>query len=85
MTRTTLLPFLPLVAAAVRLSWRHYRNAKALLQDWANANGLRILHAKQSWSAMPPSTGSPLRNTRSPIAPRSTTKPSIASVRPGCD
>lgn len=53
MTRTTPLLFLLLIALAIWLSWRHYRNAKALLQDWADANGLRILHARQSWGAMP--------------------------------
>jgi hypothetical protein len=39
----------------VGLSWRHYQNAKALLQDWANANGLRILHAKSNtlWLPVP--------------------------------
>ncbi|OOG38462.1 hypothetical protein B0E52_14045 [Rhodanobacter sp. C06] len=55
MTRTTTLLFLLLIAAAIWLSWRHYANAKALLQDWAAANGLRILHAKSNalWLAMP--------------------------------
>src|SRR6185437_10534303 len=55
MTRTTTLLFLLLIAAAIWLSWRHWQNAKALLQDWAAANGLRILHAKSNafWLAMP--------------------------------
>ena len=55
MTRTTTLLFLLLIAAAIWLGWRHWQNAKALLQDWAAANGLRILHAKSNafWLAMP--------------------------------
>lgn len=53
MTRITPLLFLLPIAVAIWLSWRHYRNAKTLLQAWAQANGLRILHAKQSWGAMP--------------------------------
>ena len=55
MARTTPLLFLLLVAAAFRLSWRHWRNAKALLQGWADANKLRILHAKSNafWLSMP--------------------------------
>ena len=53
MTRTTPLLFLLLIAGAIWLSWRHYRNARALLQDWAQANGLRILHARQNWGLMP--------------------------------
>jgi len=55
MTRTTTLLFLLLIAAAIWLSWRHWQNAKALLQDWADANGLRILHAKSNafWLSMP--------------------------------
>lgn len=53
MGRSALLLFLLLTAAAVYFSWRHYANARALLQSWADANGLRILHARQSWGFMP--------------------------------
>ncbi|GAB3780420.1 hypothetical protein [Dyella agri] len=55
MTKTTPLLFLLLIAAAIWLSWRHYQNAKALLQDWAGANKLRILQAKSNavWLSVP--------------------------------
>ncbi|MBD8881428.1 hypothetical protein IHE49_13145 [Rhodanobacter sp. 7MK24] len=55
MTRTTPLLLVLLIAVAIWLSWRHLQNAKALLQDWAGANGLRILHAKSStfWLSVP--------------------------------
>ncbi|MEW9622634.1 hypothetical protein [Rhodanobacter geophilus] len=55
MTRTTPLLLLLLVAAAIWLGWRHGRNARTLLQDWADANGLRILHAKSNafWLSIP--------------------------------
>lgn len=55
MSRTTPLLVLLLIVAAIWLSWRHYANAKALLQSWADANGLRILHAKSSalWLSVP--------------------------------
>jgi hypothetical protein len=36
------------------LGWRHYANARALLQDWARANRFRILHARRGL-LMPPS------------------------------
>lgn len=39
---------LPLVAAVgVFLGWRHLTNAKALLQEWAQANHFRILHSRR--------------------------------------
>mgnify|MGYP001038197473 CR=1 FL=1 len=50
------MPLLLLLAvAAIWLSWRHYANARALLQNWAEASGLRILHAKSSafWLSLP--------------------------------
>ncbi|WP_232823565.1 hypothetical protein [Dyella sp. C9] len=49
------LLFLLLIAGAIGLSWRHYQNARALLNDWADANGLRILHAKSNtfWLSVP--------------------------------
>ncbi|HEV7123692.1 MAG TPA: hypothetical protein VGN24_09790 [Rhodanobacter sp.] len=38
---------MPLVlVATLYFSYRHISNAKALLQDWAQANQLRILHAR---------------------------------------
>ena len=53
MARTTPLLFVLLIATGIWLSWRHYRNARALLQEWAQANGLRILHARQNWGFLP--------------------------------
>lgn len=53
MTRTTLLLILLLIAAALWSGWYQYQNAKAVLQDWADAHRLRILQAKYSlfvWS-----------------------------------
>lgn len=51
------LPLLSLLflAGVIYLTWRHYANARALLQDWADANRLRILHAKSNagWLPMP--------------------------------
>ncbi|WEN15998.1 hypothetical protein PY254_04815 [Rhodanobacter sp. AS-Z3] len=32
-------------ALAGWLTWRHYVNARELLQSWADANGYKILHA----------------------------------------
>lgn len=40
-----LLMMLAVVVAAL-LSYRHVRNARALLQEWAQAEGFRILHAR---------------------------------------
>lgn len=55
MARITPLLFLLLIAAAIWLSWRHWQNAKTVLQDWADTNKLRILHAKSNafWLSMP--------------------------------
>jgi len=44
-SNSTLLMLL-VVAIAVYLSYRHVKNAKALLQDWAQASNLRILHSR---------------------------------------
>jgi hypothetical protein len=55
MTRAAPLLFSLLIAGVIWLSWRHYQNARALLRDWADANGLRILHAKSNtfWLSVP--------------------------------
>jgi len=55
MTRVTPLLFSLLIAGVIWGSWRHYQNARTLLRDWADANGLRILHAKSNtfWLSVP--------------------------------
>ncbi|HKR77007.1 MAG TPA: hypothetical protein VJR95_10090 [Rhodanobacter sp.] len=55
MAKAAPLLFLLFIAVVTYLTWRHYQNAKALLQDWANSNKLRILHAKSSavWLSVP--------------------------------
>jgi hypothetical protein len=55
MSRPAPLLFLLPIAAAIWLSWRHYRNASALLHEWAAANRLRILHATSNafWQSVP--------------------------------
>lgn len=35
-----------MIALAIYLSYRHVMNAKALLQDWAQTNHFRIVHAR---------------------------------------
>jgi hypothetical protein len=48
MGKTAPLLLVAVIVAATYLTWRHYANAKALLQDWANANKLRVLQAKSN-------------------------------------
>jgi len=55
MGKTAPLLLVAVIVAATYLTWRHYANAKALLQDWASTNKLRILHAKSNavWLSLP--------------------------------
>ena len=72
MSRPAPLLFLLPIAAAIWLSWRHYRNARALLQECAAANRLRILHAicqsEQSVSAIVAATGATQTNVSRHLA-----------------
>lgn len=47
MNHVQIVGLLMFVALVGYLTYRHYVNARALLQDWAQANRFRILHARR--------------------------------------
>jgi len=86
MTRGTLLLFLLLITGAIGLSWRHYQNARALLSDWADSNGLRILHAKSNtfWLSVLRSMWLTTSKYQMIFASLLTTNPSIEYAQAWC-